>query len=357
MYWVEGLVYVSPSSALDAWTGNLLWSYDLTSGGVWDPRVSEDAMYFFVNTHGDFSLKALDALTGEPLWSYGPPTGPHRLFSPGPDAPYIAAGAVYVWASSGLAALDALTRERLWSHEAQGSSRWFGVSDGVVYVWSNLAARLRALDASTGEQLWWHKTSDRPTMVSGGIIYIDVQYALDASTGEALSSYKPNSDTRVSVVVDGIGYGVTQDPSTGRDYQLVALDAMTGELLWRFDASGHRIGLFSVVDGIVYVQGFFSLYALDSLTGEMLWHFENRPSSWTSGDNLWHSHPVDGVVYVGAYDGYVYALDALTGELLWRYLTGGKVNSSPVVAGGVVYVESSDGYVYAIVPSTAEPSR
>lgn len=57
---------------------------------------------------------------------------------------------------------------------------------------------------------------------------------------------------------------------------------------------------------------------------------------------------VNGVVYVGSYDGYVYALNASNGTLLWRYLTGNGVYSSPVVVNGVVYVGSLDDYVYAL---------
>jgi outer membrane protein assembly factor BamB len=43
----------------------------------------------------------------------------------------------------------------------------------------------------------------------------------------------------------------------------------------------------------------------------------------------------------------LYALNASTGDVLWSYTTGGWVDSSPVVVNGVVYVGSFDGNVYA----------
>jgi len=57
---------------------------------------------------------------------------------------------------------------------------------------------------------------------------------------------------------------------------------------------------------------------------------------------------VDGVVYIGGYDGYVHALDAATGEERWRFQAGRYIFSSPAVVDGVVYVGSMDNYVYAI---------
>ncbi|MFZ2451920.1 MAG: PQQ-binding-like beta-propeller repeat protein [Methylovulum miyakonense] len=52
---------------------------------------------------------------------------------------------------------------------------------------------------------------------------------------------------------------------------------------------------------------------------------------------------VNGVVYVGSYDGNVYAINAATGVQKWAYPTGGIVGSSPAVANGVVYIGSNEG--------------
>jgi outer membrane protein assembly factor BamB len=83
------------------------------------------------------------------------------------------------------------------------------------------------------------------------------------------------------------------------------------------------------------------VYALDASSGELRWRY-------LTGGRVTSSPAVaDGVVYVGSHDNYVYALDASSGELRWRYQTGHNV-SSPAVAGGVVYVGSHDDYLYAI---------
>ena len=38
--------------------------------------------------------------------------------------------------------------------------------------------------------------------------------------------------------------------------------------------------------------------------------------------------------------------------LAWKFKTGGRVISSPAVAGGTVYVGSSDGHIYAVDRAT-----
>jgi outer membrane protein assembly factor BamB len=83
-------------------------------------------------------------------------------------------------------------------------------------------------------------------------------------------------------------------------------------------------------------------------TNQSLWNY-------TTGNYVYSSPAiVDGVVYVGSYDGKVYALNATTGVQVWNYTASiGGVYSSPAVAGGVVYVGShSAGNVYALNATT-----
>jgi outer membrane protein assembly factor BamB/tRNA A-37 threonylcarbamoyl transferase component Bud32 len=55
----------------------------------------------------------------------------------------------------------------------------------------------------------------------------------------------------------------------------------------------------------------------------------------------------NGLLYIGADDGYLYAFDALTGQLRWNALAGDSLRSSPAVANGLVYVGSQDQKLYA----------
>ena len=116
------------------------------------------------------------------------------------------------------------------------------------------------------------------------------------------------------VIVDGIVY-YPQDQ--GGD-SLYALDAATGELIWKY-CTGYTDDAVTVKDGYLYVAG-DSLWCLDALTGDRI---------WVTGDaNGSGSTPavVDGRVYAGFYaSSRVFCFDASTGAVIWSdTLTGSQ---------------------------------
>lgn len=61
-----------------------------------------------------------------------------------------------------------------------------------------------------------------------------------------------------------------------------------------------------------------------------------------------------GTVYVGSSDGSIYAVDRATGAQRWKFATKGPVHSSPAVANGLVYAGSLDGLFYAVDTATGQ---
>ncbi len=61
-----------------------------------------------------------------------------------------------------------------------------------------------------------------------------------------------------------------------------------------------------------------------------------------------------GAVYVGSSDMHLYAIDRATGALRWKFATRGPVHSSPAVANGLVYAGSIDGKFYAVDTATGQ---
>jgi outer membrane protein assembly factor BamB len=83
-----------------------------------------------------------------------------------------------------------------------------------------------------------------------------------------------------------------------------------------------------------------------SESAKILWRFQ-------TGGRVFSSPVVaGGLVYAGSADGFLYAVDAQTGLLKWKAKTGGAVQSSPAIAGGLVYVLSLDGKAYALDAAT-----
>jgi outer membrane protein assembly factor BamB len=110
------------------------------------------------------------------------------------------------------------------------------------------------------------------------------------------------------------------------------------------------------VDGTIVVgAGDGGVYAIDAATGKRKWRAQ------TEGRVRASPAVANGRVYAGSYDGRVYCYDLTSGALRWRYETEGvtlksgsygfdrrSIQSSPAVDDGVVYVGARDGFLYAI---------
>lgn len=190
------------------------------------------------------------------------------------------------------------------------------------------------------------------------------QFGADArNTGYAPSATGPKSDATLAwrfdaetptmntspVVADGTVYA----PGSGDPGYLHALDAETGEQLWRFEPAGYASSAPAVADGVLYVGTWGKrFYAIDAETGDEVWSVEVG-HRFGSSSSVVH----DGTVYVGTTgDGpmvvsgpedeeefeacALLALDAETGDERWRYDDFGEkdnIDSSPAVADGRVY--------------------
>jgi outer membrane protein assembly factor BamB len=195
-----------------------------------------------------------------------------------------------------------------------------------------------------------------PPVIAYGRLYVaNIQglfRALDAKTGEEVWRRRLGFITAASPAVgDGIVYQpLMNEPGTDRATApgfLLAMDAETGDELWRFEAGAVESSPL-LHEGTLYFGSFDRrLHALDARTGRERWSFETgdrvkgAPAFWR------------GTVFTGSYDGKVYALDARTGKLRWSSegqagLAGaGNFYAGPAVAYGRVFIGNTDGKVYA----------
>ena len=142
-------------------------------------------------------------------------------------------------------------------------------------------------------------------------------------------------------IVGGVMYVGSEDG------HLYALDATTGNILWRATTGGIVWSSPAVVKGVVYAGSYDNkIYAFDAATGAVKW-------AVTTGDDVFASPTVaNGVVYEGSWDNKMYAINAATGVVKWAFQTGGVIESTPAVVGGTVYFGSFDKNVYAIDVAT-----
>lgn len=302
------------------------------------------------------SACAADAQTADP--------GEISMYRGGP-----AHAGVYPRAGRHLAGLQ-------WTVRAGGDiSGSIAVVGAVAYVGSGDGALL-ALDLETGRERWRANVGSpihSTPAVGGGFVFVAGRdgriSAFDSRTGEPRWTFETgvelplawgheSGDIYISspALVDGriyVGAG---------DGGVHALEAASGRQLWRASTGGRVRSSPAVAGDMVYVGSMDGVvHALRAETGEVAWTYRTLGAGLNSGDfgfdrRTIQSSPavVDGVVYVGARDGFLYALDAATGELRWSVDHNiSWVITSPAVADGVVYAGSSDAlFVQALDAQT-----
>ena len=292
----DGTVYFGSTDgsvyAVDTTTGDQTWRYPTGATRVPSSLAVADGAVYFYSTDG--YVHAVDADSGDMLQRYAIGDEVSSFLA-------VADGVVYFDSTDGYVyAVDVDSRELLWRYEkdVQGGFSFLAVADGVV-CFGSTDGSVYALDATTGDRLWRTKPVLVPSSLAivDGVVYYGSTggyvYAVNPATGDALPT-----------------------PIALANGYLYAVDATTGGLLWRYQMGlGARVSdersvvrvssSPAVADGVVYVgssDGY--LHAVDAASGNLLWRYETEEGLTSS--------PVvgDGIIYFGSWDGYVYAVDA-----------------------------------------------
>jgi outer membrane protein assembly factor BamB len=304
-------------------------------------------------------------------------------------SPVVSDGTVYVAGSGGPGLIHAValdTGEPRWQFEPAGYATAAPALDGGTLYVGTWGEEFYAVDAETGSTRWrtpvGHRFGASSPVVANGTVYVGTRgdgplvvdgaeeggfnasafLALDAATGDLQWAYRRFDETDSldcsPAVADGRVY-------FGAEIGLHALDAVTGEKLWRRDVPTHSESSPAVGEGLVYYgapdrsEGSVParVWAFDAATGETAWTADVE-------DPMLRTSPAvaDGTVYVAASSlrtcrsggddgqdcsgvtrGRLYAFDAATGERRWTADIETDTRSSPAVADGVVYVGCRNG--------------
>jgi outer membrane protein assembly factor BamB len=253
-------------------------------------------------------------------------------------------------------------RMRLASAPVVGSGKLFAEgTDGVIV----------AFDKATGAKLWTRDDGDltkdqAPAAFGGGVSYeagkvyatngIGDVKAVNAETGEVLWKVKPAGPLRGSpTIAFGQLFVMTQDN------QLISLNSNDGSLVWDESGSNTQSGVFGVAAPAAGQGTIVAGYSSGELTA---YRYENGRSLWsdalartsisTSVGSITDidADPIidSGRVYALGQGGRMAAYELVTGQRIWELNLAGI--STPAIAGEWIFTLTDDARLLAIARSS-----
>ncbi len=259
-------------------------------------------------------------------------------------------GTVYVGSMDGfLYAVDLATGKERWRYQAAGPIGESSpcVHAGMVYV-GDLAATFHAVDAASGKARWTFQAGDEirssPNWFENRIYfgsYDQNLYCLSAADGTLTWKYTTEGPVHCTPSIDAGRVYVS-----GCDETFRAISTSAGKQLYALPLGAYSGASAAVRDANAYVGTFANeVLAIDLQERSLRWSYRHQVRSFP----YYSSAAVDGNrVVVGGRDKMVHCLDRASGKEVWTFLTGARVESSPLIAGDRVFVGSNDGKLYEL---------
>ena len=321
-------------------TLELLWTFD--AGESIDSSASIVDSTVYVGTYlGE--LIAVDLDTGEPQWRYQASTD----VGIGESSPAVGHGLVFVGDLSGmLHAVHRNTGERAWTFQTEGEIKSSPVVVGDHLLIGSYDGFLYGLSATDGTLIWKYETLNyvhATPAVADGVAYFggcdEVFRGVRISDGQEVFNLPAGAYTAASPVINDnrVYFGTF-------DNEVLGLDLQSQEIIWRYEHHTRHFPFYSSalnIDGKVIIGGRDRIiHAIDEETGEEVWTF-------MTGARVDSSPVASGTrVYVGSGDGRFYVLDLKTGEKLWEFDTAAPLFASPAIGDGKIVIGSQDGVLY-----------
>jgi len=144
----------------------------------------------------------------------------------------------------------------------------------------------------------------------------------------------------------------------GGDGYFYALDAVTGEELWKVKTGG---AIFSSPaadrESVYFSSRDGNIYCLQRSSGKLKWKLTMGKD--LGDENYWDNYlssPIlsDDKVYIGSGDGNLYAIEAVSGKVTWKYNSHSRIRTAPAVYGDNVVFGNNAGYILDINKANGE---
>lgn len=255
---------------------------------------------------------------------------------------------VYVACGDGsVRRVDLVSGKEEWKSKIGPAKAPVSLRDGVVHV-GDIDGKFHALDAATGKSRW---VFDCGAEISGGACYAnntllfgahdDTLHCLDLATGKERWNFKTEGPYYGSVAV-----AAGKTFAAGCDSRLHVIDVATGKETASLDLGSQTGATVAVAGDTLYLGTMGSeFHAIGWKEPKISWTYRaaNRPKEFFSSAAIGKELAV-----VGSRDNRVHAIDRTTGAARWTYLTDGRVDASPVIAGNTVFAPSLDGKLHVL---------
>jgi outer membrane protein assembly factor BamB len=256
------------------------------------------------------------------------------------------------------AAIDPDDGKVLWSRSDPGevstySTRAPVLSKGLLLVGSHDGHRLTALDPATGATRWSRDVSRYAGRVAhvAGVVLLSGRdsevVALDAATGKEKwrHSIPGLALPQFQSYGDGVAYAVSMP--VGNRTLVTAVDPATGTTSWQRHLDG-ALTLVGAHDGTVW----FTSTTTDQYTDSVLRYDVTARTSHRTALRIPQAQAqavVRGAtVYLLGNDGSLVSMDTETSKQSWRVETSVSKASAPVVTGHRLYLTAVDGRLIAV---------
>ncbi len=276
---VDGVVYIGSYSgsvyAIDAETGNDVWSHDIETPIAASVAVSGDSVFV---GGSDGKLYAIDLSIGRPKVGFVPYETNDKIWS----APAVQGDTVYFGSlDHSVYAIDAGTGELRWDEPFQtrgGIGSTPMIVDGIVLIGS-FDSRFYGIEASTGNMRWAFEEAGNWFWMlparDGGTIYAGSMdgkvYPLDTGTGELASVWPSPFDAGGPIKSSPVIVGDVLVLAT-ESGNVIGVDLVSGEQAWSADLEIKVFAPLAASGGNAFVNAQDNrLYAFDGATGRQVW--------------------------------------------------------------------------------------
>ncbi len=127
------------------------------------------------------------------------------------------------------------------------------------------------------------------------------------------------------------------------DNNLYALNATTGEFIWKYPTDGGLVGKPAIYKNDVFFGSEdHRLHVVTARYGRVNWTY------YTDGAVRSSPHIAEGHVFIGSDDAHLHAVNTLSGRPAWKMDAGAAIRSTPIVSGDVVYFGTETGDFYCL---------